>query len=106
MTSGSAFGTNIQPAAADVISQNYVQINEDLQWSEGSYRGFFTLTLNTTTATATYYAMRNISEHCMSFSGNMTLTASSGNANLDAFASATFVVEAGTHFQSQGERER
>ncbi|EIW60084.1 uncharacterized protein TRAVEDRAFT_145154 [Trametes versicolor FP-101664 SS1] len=80
VTSGSAFGTNIQPAAADVISQNYVQINEDLQWSEGSYRGFFTLTLNTTTATATYYAMRNIS-----------------NANLDAFASATFVVEAGAN---------
>ncbi|KAI0332126.1 hypothetical protein GY45DRAFT_1247315 [Cubamyces sp. BRFM 1775] len=80
VTSSSAFGAGIQPVAADKISQVYVQINEDLQWSEGSYRGFFTLTLNTTTATATYYAMRNIS-----------------NPNLDAFASATFVVEAGAN---------
>ncbi|KAI0372864.1 hypothetical protein BV20DRAFT_963278 [Pilatotrama ljubarskyi] len=78
VTSSSAFGAGIQPAAADRISQQYVKINDDLQWSEGSYRGFFTLTLNTTTATATYYAMRNIS-----------------NPNLDGFASATFVVKAG-----------
>ncbi|KAI0647252.1 PhoD-like phosphatase-domain-containing protein [Trametes meyenii] len=77
VTSSSAFGAGIAPAAADVISRKYVQGNVDLQWSEGSYRGFFTLTLNTTAATATYYAMRNIS-----------------NPNLDAFASATFVVEA------------
>ncbi|KAH9901602.1 PhoD-like phosphatase-domain-containing protein [Cubamyces lactineus] len=80
VTSSSAFGAGIQPAAADKISQVLVGINEDLQWSEGSYRGFFTLTLNTTTAVATYYAMRNIS-----------------NPNLNAFASATFVVEAGAN---------
>ncbi|KAI0362352.1 hypothetical protein OH77DRAFT_1432930 [Trametes cingulata] len=90
VTSSSAFGAGIQPAAADKISQNYVKINEDLQWSEGSYRGFFTLTLNTTTATATYYAMRNIS-----------------NPNLDGFASATFVVKAGSLIVSsfQGENK-
>ncbi|KAI0673017.1 PhoD-like phosphatase-domain-containing protein [Trametes maxima] len=80
VTSSSAFGAGIAPAAADVISRRYVQGNVDLQWSEGSYRGFFTLTLNTTAATATYYAMRNIS-----------------SPNLDAFASATFVVEAGAN---------
>ncbi|KAJ8468710.1 hypothetical protein ONZ51_g9467 [Trametes cubensis] len=80
VTSSSPFGAGIQPVAADKISQVFVQINEDLQWSEGSYRGFFTLTLNTTNAVATYYAMRNIS-----------------SANLDAFASATFVVEAGAN---------
>ncbi|KAI0664598.1 PhoD-like phosphatase-domain-containing protein [Cubamyces menziesii] len=80
VTSSSPFGAGIQPVAADKISQVFVQINEDLQWSEGSYRGFFTLTLNTTNAVATYYAMRNIS-----------------TANLDAFASATFVVEAGAN---------
>ncbi|KAL7283566.1 hypothetical protein ACG7TL_003001 [Trametes sanguinea] len=80
VTSTSAFGAGILPAAADKISQVLVQVNTDLQWSEGSYRGFFTLTLNTTTAIATYYAMRNVS-----------------TPNLDAFASATFVVEAGAN---------
>ncbi|KAI0831518.1 PhoD-like phosphatase-domain-containing protein [Trametes gibbosa] len=80
VTSSSAFGAGILPPAADALSQQYVRVNEDLQWSEGSYRGFFTLALDTKTATATYYAMRNIS-----------------TANLDAFASATFVVEAGAN---------
>ncbi|KAI8968680.1 PhoD-like phosphatase-domain-containing protein [Trametes punicea] len=80
VTSTSPFGAGISPAAADKISQQLVQVNVDLQWSEGSYRGFFTLTLNATTATATYYAMQNVS-----------------NPNLDAFASASFVVDAGTN---------
>ena len=82
MTSTSAFGAGILPAAADNISTRLVAApgNEQLQWSEGSYRGFFTLTLNPETATATYYAMRNVS-----------------NANLDSFASAVFVVNAGTY---------
>ncbi|CDO72907.1 hypothetical protein BN946_scf185002.g92 [Trametes cinnabarina] len=80
VTSTSPFGAGIGPAAADKISQQLVQVNTDLQWSEGSYRGFFTLALNTTTAVATYYAMRNVS-----------------NPNLDAFASATFVVKAGAN---------
>lgn len=61
VTSGSAFGTGIQPAAANAISEVYVTANDELQWSEGSYRGFFTLTINTSTLTATYYAMENIS---------------------------------------------
>ncbi|EIW60085.1 uncharacterized protein TRAVEDRAFT_35844 [Trametes versicolor FP-101664 SS1] len=78
VSSTSTFGAGILPDAANDISRNYVRDNVDLQWSEGSYRGFFTLTLNTTTATATYYAMRNVS-----------------SANLDAFASATFVVKSG-----------
>ncbi|KAJ4001349.1 PhoD-like phosphatase-domain-containing protein [Lentinula boryana] len=78
VTSGSSFGTNIAPAAADVKSQEYVAANLDLQWSEGSYRGFFTLTIDPNTLNATYYAMRNITF-----------------ANLDGFASANFVVKAG-----------
>ncbi|KAI0780724.1 PhoD-like phosphatase-domain-containing protein [Trametes elegans] len=80
VSSTSSFGAGILPEAADRISQQYVRVNDDLQWSEGSYRGFFTLRLNTSAAVATYYAMRNVS-----------------NANLDAFASATFVVEAGAN---------
>ncbi|KAF7796683.1 hypothetical protein EIP86_007866 [Pleurotus ostreatoroseus] len=55
-------------------------LNADLQWSEASYRGFFTLTLDTKTATATYYAMSNIS-----------------NPNLDGFPSATFTVKSGAN---------
>ena len=80
MTSGSSFGSNVSPANADRQSQVLVSVNTDLQWSEGSYRGFFTLTLNPETATATYYAMRNVS-----------------HANLDSFASAMFVVNAGAY---------
>ena len=51
------------PERADNISVGYVAVNTDLQWSEGSYRGFFTLTLDPHQANATYWAMRNISEH-------------------------------------------
>ncbi|RDX56550.1 hypothetical protein OH76DRAFT_1426103 [Lentinus brumalis] len=80
VTSGSPFGSNVSPTNADKQSQVLVGVNPDLQWSEGSYRGFFTLTLNTTHANATYFAMRNIS-----------------NANLDGFASATFIVKAGAN---------
>ncbi|EIM90126.1 uncharacterized protein STEHIDRAFT_50834 [Stereum hirsutum FP-91666 SS1] len=78
VTSGSSFGANISPAAADVISTGLVAAkgNEELQWSEGSYRGFFTLTINPDTLTATYYAMNN-----------------TNSSNLDGFASAQFVVE-------------
>ncbi|KAJ3906538.1 PhoD-like phosphatase-domain-containing protein [Lentinula edodes] len=78
VTSGSSFGTDISPAAADVKSQQYVAANLDLQWSEGSYRGFFTLVIGPEVLNATYYAMKNITF-----------------ANLDGFASANFVVKAG-----------
>lgn len=61
VTSSSPFGVGITPAAADVISQKLIGINVDLQWSEASYRGFFTLTIDPNTLSATYYAMNNIS---------------------------------------------
>lgn len=80
VTSGSSLGTNILPAAADVKSTRFVNQNIDLQWSEGSYRGFFTLTIDPTNLKATYYAMQNIS-----------------NPNLDGFASAVFNVKAGNY---------
>ena len=55
----------------------YLKGNEDLQWrwviwfamnsaisdfstSEGSFRGFFTITVSPKTLTATYYAMNNL----------------------------------------------
>ncbi|KAJ7470691.1 PhoD-like phosphatase-domain-containing protein [Mycena latifolia] len=78
VTSGSAFGTNVSPAAANAISTVLVATNTDLQWSEGSFRGFFTLTIDSKAVNATYYAMRNITF-----------------ANLDGFASAEFIVKAG-----------
>jgi len=78
VTSSSSFGSGILPPAADAISAVLVQENEDLQWSEGSYRGFFTLTISSKKLLATYYAMKNTSF-----------------ANLDGFASAQFTVNAG-----------
>ncbi|TFY78407.1 hypothetical protein EWM64_g5606 [Hericium alpestre] len=78
VSSSSSFGTNIQPAAADKISDVLVAVNRNLQWSEGSYRGFYTLTINPNTLTATYWAMNSTS-----------------SANLDAFVSAKFVVKNG-----------
>ncbi|KAL0071527.1 hypothetical protein AAF712_001384, partial [Marasmius tenuissimus] len=81
VTSSSSFG-KIPPAAADVISRDLVDgdTNLNLQWSAGFYRGFFTLTIDTESIKATYYAMRNISY-----------------PNLDAFVSAHFVVQAGAN---------
>ncbi|KAI0341784.1 hypothetical protein BDW22DRAFT_1346074 [Trametopsis cervina] len=81
VTSTSPFGS-ISADAANLVSAGLVAdpLNADLQWSEGHFRGFFTLTLNTSHSVATYYAMNNVS-----------------NPNLDAFASATFVVKAGAN---------
>ena len=64
VTSGSPFGNGIGPAAADNISRILVAdpLNEDLQWSEASFRGFFTLTIDTEKVNATYWAMSNTSK--------------------------------------------
>lgn len=62
VTSSSSFGSGITPDKADVLSRDLVGINADLQWSEGSYRGFFTLTVSPDSLKATYYGMKNISE--------------------------------------------
>ncbi|CAK5264257.1 unnamed protein product [Mycena citricolor] len=80
VTSGSPFGANVQPAVANAFSQQILAdpLNGDLQWTEGSFRGFFTLTIDPRELNATYYAMNNISF-----------------ANLDGFASAVFTVKAG-----------
>jgi alkaline phosphatase D len=48
------------PATADGVSKLLISLNPDLQWSEGFYRGFFTLTIDPSELTATYYAMNNI----------------------------------------------
>lgn len=79
-----------------------MDINADLQWSEGSYRGFFTLTIDSNTLNATYYAMNNVSAYqdiSLFFQGRLFIEYTfQGFANLDAFASAHFVVENGTSF--------
>lgn len=64
VSSTSTFGAGVSPANADKLSVRYVVKNTDLQWSEGSYRGFFTLTVDPHQAQATYWAMRNVSECC------------------------------------------
>ncbi|KAG6903200.1 hypothetical protein C0995_002743 [Termitomyces sp. Mi166 len=78
VTSTSPFGANIAPAAADVESAELVRINTELQWSEGSFRGFFLLTIDSETLNATYYGMNNITF-----------------ANLDGFPTAQFNVKNG-----------
>ncbi|TBU35768.1 PhoD-like phosphatase-domain-containing protein [Dichomitus squalens] len=80
VSSTSTFGPGISPADANKLSARYVAANIDLQWSEGSYRGFFTLALDAHQANATYWAMRNVN-----------------TTNLDAFASASFIVKSGTN---------
>jgi alkaline phosphatase D len=80
VSSPSLFQAGITPAAANVISKKMIDANADLQWSEASYRGFFTLTVAPEQVTATYYAMNNISY-----------------ANLDGFVSAVFQVKAGNY---------
>ncbi|EKM55492.1 uncharacterized protein PHACADRAFT_143901 [Phanerochaete carnosa HHB-10118-sp] len=82
VTSSSPFGNGITPAAADNLSRILVAdpLNRDLQWSEASYRGFFTLTIDTEKINATYWAMSNTSF-----------------ANLDGFPSAEFIVQKGSN---------
>lgn len=63
VSSTSSFGAGISPLAADAMSSVLVDVNADLQWSEGSYRGFFTLTIDSNTLNATYYAMNNVSAY-------------------------------------------
>ncbi|KXN90604.1 Alkaline phosphatase D [Leucoagaricus sp. SymC.cos] len=60
------------------FSSIYVRDNIDLQWSEGFFRGFFTLEITPKTLNATYYSMRNVTFR-----------------NSDGFAIATFIVNAG-----------
>ncbi|KAI5117204.1 hypothetical protein M0805_005174 [Coniferiporia weirii] len=82
VSSPSTFGAGIAPAAADALSAQYVaeRGNANLQWSEGSYRGFFALTIDPKEVKATFYAMRDLSF-----------------PNLEAFVSAEFSVLAGAN---------
>ncbi|KAH8824649.1 PhoD-like phosphatase-domain-containing protein [Flagelloscypha sp. PMI_526] len=80
VTSGSSFGDNIPPEQADQISLGLVSTNKDLQWSEGSYRGFFTLCVNAHWMNASYYALHDPK-----------------SPNLDAFISANFSVRANSN---------
>lgn len=75
VTSTSSFGSNISPANADAMSATIVAANPELQWSEGSFRGFFLLTVASDGLNATFYALRDIRTE-----------------NTDAFASANFTV--------------
>ncbi|XP_006462861.1 hypothetical protein AGABI2DRAFT_72252 [Agaricus bisporus var. bisporus H97] len=62
------------------VSMSLVQENIDLQWSEGHFRGFFTIRVTPEFLNATYYSMQNATFR-----------------NLDGFASANFSVKAGAN---------
>lgn len=63
MSAPSTFGAGITPQDADKISRSLVvnNLNIDLQWSEGSFRGFFELHIHAKRIRATYWAMQDIS---------------------------------------------
>ena len=65
VSSPTIFPGELPPSGTDQLSQVLVAINPDLQWSEGSYRGFFTLEVTPQTVNATYFAMRNVSAYCI-----------------------------------------
>ncbi|KAG7452581.1 uncharacterized protein BT62DRAFT_879359 [Guyanagaster necrorhizus] len=77
VTSPSSFGPISQPETV-IVSQAFVAANADLQWSEGFYRGFFSLKVDPSQLNATFYAMNDIA-----------------SANLKGFATAEFIVKAG-----------
>lgn len=73
MTSSSSFGRTISPADADTISAQLVAANPELQWSEGSYRGFFVLSVGADALNATYYALRDIRQRMRTHLPALTL---------------------------------
>ncbi|KAF7760933.1 hypothetical protein Agabi119p4_10342 [Agaricus bisporus var. burnettii] len=75
-TSGSFVPGTVQSAAN--VSAGFVGENIDLQWSEGFFRGFFSLDVTPEHLSATYYSMRNVTFR-----------------NSDGFVSAKFSVKAG-----------
>ncbi|KAG8742992.1 hypothetical protein FRC10_000562 [Ceratobasidium sp. 414] len=57
ISSPSPFGAGVSPTIANAISEVLVIANTDLQWSEGSWRGFFTLSLAEKNLTAKYVGL-------------------------------------------------
>jgi alkaline phosphatase D len=45
------------------VSMVFVRDNPDLQWSEGHFRGFFTIEVTPEFLNTTYYSMQNVSEY-------------------------------------------
>ena len=61
MSSPSPFGQNISlNNANNNISQSLVAANDELQWSEGYYRGYFELHINKDWANASFFGMPTI----------------------------------------------
>ncbi|KZW01038.1 hypothetical protein EXIGLDRAFT_603419 [Exidia glandulosa HHB12029] len=57
VSSPSAFGTSITPSAANIISQELLALNPELMWSEGSFRGFFVLSITAEKMESSFYAL-------------------------------------------------
>lgn len=106
VTSPSPFGQGILPDPANKLSQDLINLNPDLQWSEGSFRGFFTLTVCEYNVTAHYFGMRDLcaflildAEACDLTEDLLTVSRSifcfTATPNTDGFNSATFTVLSG-----------
>jgi alkaline phosphatase D len=62
-SSSGTFSPNGPVEVSNNVSLGFVQENIDLQFSEGHYRGGFTLTVTPEFMNATYFSMRNVSEY-------------------------------------------
>lgn len=97
-----SFGVNGPVAASNNVSLGLVKDNIDLQWNEGHFRGFFTLSVTSDVLDATYYSLQNVSKY-ITFSPKFSLAVCAyyrfliAFRNLDGFASAKFRVKAGAN---------
>lgn len=78
VSSPPSFGRNLTSEAYNKAAQRLVTVNRPLHYAETQYRGYYTLELSSKRATATYWATPNLTTE-----------------GHDAFALATFEVEAG-----------
>ncbi|CUA76846.1 Phospholipase D [Rhizoctonia solani] len=97
VSSPSPLGQGISPVAADTVSKQLVASNPDLQWSEGSWRGFFTLSLapSNLTAKQVYYSFFFTRKLMMTESYRFYAMRDLNTTNNEAFVSAEFHVSAG-----------
>lgn len=78
VTAVSSSGCCKNTTQADKTAKQRVKANDELQWNENFYRGFYTITVDQNNMKATFYAMKDITK-----------------PNLDGFVIAEFDIKAG-----------
>ncbi|KAH8832807.1 PhoD-like phosphatase-domain-containing protein [Flagelloscypha sp. PMI_526] len=80
VSSSSHIGEDVTPEEGNILLRVFIAGSEDLQWSELTYRGFYSFTVDANYLNTTFYALRDIKSN-----------------NLNAFISANFTVKAGAN---------